>query len=226
MTALRRPELDVIDAALLVLEAVERVQRGVRHDRVAGQRAEQLLAQRDAPLLRHEPLLGVAGVAQHRLEAHAVELAGDAFEGRILGHPARDLGIGHTEPQRPRPIVERGFGDDLAEQLPIEAGGPRLVGQDGAVQLAAELLQPVLVELAERVHADFGAADLGNGGLAESAEDIADTPDAEADGNEAQDHAHDDAADPIGGGFVDTSEHENRSFCWVSGRFRADWPGI
>ena len=118
------------------------------------------------------------------------------------------------------------FGDHLAEQLAVEAERPGLVGQDRAVQLAADLLQPVLVELAEGIDADFGAADLGDGGGAEAAEDVADAPNAEADGDQAEDHAHDGAADPIGGGFVDTSKHETVRFVWVSGRFRADWAGI
>ena len=125
------------------------------------------------------------------------------------------------------PLVERGFGDHLAEQLPVEAQRPGLVGQDRPVQLAAELLQPVLVELAELLDADFGAADLGDGRRAEAAENVADAPDAEADGDQAEDHAHDGAADPIGGGFVNTSKHETVSCCLGERpRFRADWAGI
>ena len=125
-----------------------------------------------------------------------------------------------------RALVERGLGDDLAQQLPVEAQRLGLVGQDRAVQLAAELLQPVLVELAEGIDADFGAADLGDGGGAEAAENVADAPDAEADGDQAEDDAHDGAADPIGGGFVNTSKHETVRVVWVSGRIQADWAGI
>ena len=43
---------------------------------------------------------------------------------------------------------------------------------------------------------------------AKAAENVADAPNAEADGDEAKDDAHDGAADPIGGGFVNTSKHE------------------
>ena len=157
--------------------------------------------------------LGVAHVAEHRLEPRAVELAGDALEARIVGDLPRDLGVADVEPQCSRPLVEHGFGDHLAEQLAVEAQRPGLVGRDRAAQLAAELLQPVLVELAECVDADFGAADLGDRRCAEALEDVADAPDAEADGDQAKDDAHDGAADPIGGGFVNTSKHETVSCC-------------
>ena len=129
--------------------------------------------------LRCSPMLRSIG-----FEPRAVELAGEALETRIVGDLPRDLGVADVEPQRARPLVERGLGDHLAEQLPVEAERPGLVGQDRPVQLAAELLQPVLVELAERVDADFGAADLGHGRGAEAAEDVADAPDAEADGDQ------------------------------------------
>ena len=130
---------------------------------------------------------------------------------------ARDLGVADVEPQRLRPLVDDGLGDHLGEQLPIEAERAGLIGQDRAAELAAELLQAVLVELAELLDADFGAADLGDRGLAEAAEDVADAPDAEADGDQAEDDAHDDAAEPIGGGFVNTSKHETRSSCLDEG---------
>ena len=144
----------------------------------------------------------------------------------ILGDLARDLGVADVEPQRARPLVDRGFGDHLAEQLAVEAERLGLVGQDRAVQLAAELLQPVLVELAEGIDADFGAADLGDRVGAEAAENVADAPDAEADGDQAEHDAHDGAADPIGRGFVNTSKHETVRFVWMSGRFKADCAGI
>ena len=78
---------------------------------------------------------------------------------------------------------------------------------------------------AERIDADFGAADLGDGRGAEAAEDVADPPDREADRDQAQDHAHNDAADPIGGRFLNTSKHETVSCCLGERpRFKADWP--
>ena len=120
----------------------------------------------------------------------------------------------------------RGLGDEFAQQLAVEAQRLGLIGQDRAVQLPAELLQPVLVKLPERLDADFGAADLGNRGGAEAAEDVADAPDAEADGDQAENDAHDGAAEPIGGGFVNTSKHEPVVLFWMSGQFMADCAGI
>ena len=64
-----------------------------------------------------------------------------------------DLGVGDAEPQLARPLVERGLGDELAEHLPVEAERARLVGRDRPAELAAELLQPVVVELAELLDA-------------------------------------------------------------------------
>ena len=135
---------------------------------------------------RHEPRFGVACVAEVGIEPRAVELAGDAFEVRGVGDPSGELGVADVEPQRACPLVHCGFGDDLIEQLPIEAKRPGLVGQDRAVQLAADLLQAVLVELAEGVEADFGAADLGDCVGAEALEDVADAPDAETDSDQAE----------------------------------------
>src|SRR4029077_3830008 len=121
---------------------------------------------------------GVADIAQHLLKAVAVELAGDALEARRLSDLAGDLGIADVEPQRASAVVEGGLGDDLAQQLPVEAQRPRLIRQDRPVQLPPKLLHPVLVELAKRIDADFRAADRGNGGGAEAAKDVADAPDA------------------------------------------------
>ena len=104
----------------------------------------------------------------HLLEPRAVELAGDALE---AGSSViwRAISASQTLSRScARPLVERGFGDQLAEQLPVEAQRPRLVRRDRAAELAAELLQPVLVELAELVDADFGAADLGDRRRAEA----------------------------------------------------------
>jgi hypothetical protein len=62
--------------------------------------------------------------------------------------------------------------------------------------------------------------------LPEPAENVADAPNAEADGDQAKDDAHDGAADPIGGGLVNTSEHEIRSVCLDERPNQADFAGI
>jgi hypothetical protein len=212
LASLRRPERDVFDRTLLVLEPVEGFQCGLRHDRFAADRPDQLLPQRRAALLGEEARLGVADIAERHFEAGAVELAGYALEVGVLGDVARDLGVAGAKAERLRPLVDDSLGNQLGEQLPVETKRAGLVRQDRAAEIAAKLLQAVLIELAESIDANLGASDLCQRGLAETAEDIADPPDAEADGDQAEDDAHDNAAEPIGGGFMNTSEHEIRSF--------------
>ena len=94
--------------------------------------------------------------------------------------------------------------DDLA----VEAERARLVQGDRAAELAAELLQPVIVDLAELLDRDLGAPDLGDRRAAEAAENVADPPDREAEDKEADHGDHDDLAEPVGRGFAETSKHE------------------
>ena len=117
--------------------------------------------------------------------------------------------IGDSELECLGSFIEHRFRDHLSEHLAVEACHPRLLRGHRATHLAAELLQAVLIGLAECFDPDFGAADLGNGRLAETAENIADAPDAKADRDQAQQNSHDDAAEPIGRGFVNTSKHES-----------------
>ena len=78
-----------------------------------------------------------------------------------------------------RALVERGLGDQLGEQLPVEAERARLVGRDRPAELAAELLQPVVVELAELLDRGFRCRrPWRRVELAEAAENVADAPDA------------------------------------------------
>ena len=111
------------------------------------------------------------------------------------------IGIGHAEPELACALVERGAGDHLAQDLLLEAERTRLVGRDRTAQLLAELLEPLIVLLAELVDRNLGAADLGDRRDAEPAENVADAPDAEADDEEQHDRRHDDAAEPVGRGL-------------------------
>ena len=115
-------------------------------------------------------------------------------------------------------FVERGLGDQLAEDLAVEAGGARLLGGDGAAALAAQLPKLVVVVLAELFDGDFLAADLGHLVLAKTAENVADAPDREADGQHAEHDAHDDLAEPGRGDFMDIAEHGRVSSSqWAEG---------
>ena len=75
-------------------------------------------------------------------------------------------------------------------------------------ELAPDQLQTILVGLPELLDRNFNAADFGESRLAEAVENIVDTPDRETAGEQRHDHAHCGAAEPIFGGFADTSKHE------------------
>src|SRR5262249_8692361 len=154
-----------------------------------------------APLLGDVTLLGVAELAQDRLELLGVELAGPALEARVLGDAPRHLGVRDAEPHGARALVERGLLHPLSEHLLVETAGARLVGRDGAPQLASGHLQLVVVELAELLDRDLAAADGGDRLAGEAAaEDVADAPDPEGNDQEPDHDCHDKLAEPTGGG--------------------------
>src|SRR5579885_1964589 len=84
----------------------------------------------------------------------------------------------------------------------------RLVGRERPSHLSAELLHFLVVADAELVDRNLAAADLGDGGDPETAENIANAPDPEADDQKPDHRRHDDLAEPIGRGFSQTSKHE------------------
>ena len=204
---LRPLEQDVFDRTLLVLIALGGFHRGFRQLRSSEDGAGQLPPQYQAALFVDEAPLGDLVVAQHRLEAHAVELAGRAEQIRIGRDPARHLGIGDAEPQRLRALVDRRFANELPHQLLVEAHAARLIEGDRAAELPAKLLQPLAVELTELLDGDLGPADPRQARAAKAAENVADAPDREADRDQAEHDAHDDSAEPIGGGGANTSKH-------------------
>ena len=59
--------------------------------------------------------------ANELLEAGAVELAVQSLEARIVHDLARDLGVRDVEAKLARALVEGGFGDELADELLVEA---------------------------------------------------------------------------------------------------------
>src|SRR5262249_5835987 len=117
---------------------------------------------------------------------------------------------GQPEAELTGSLIERGFGDELAKHLLIEPECARLIRRNRSPDLAAKLLQAFVVELAELLDADLGPADLGETGAAKTAENIANAPDREAHDQEAHDDGHHGFAEPIGGGFADTSKHRWR----------------
>jgi hypothetical protein len=73
--------------------------------------------------------------------------------------------------------------------------------------LPAEHLHRVGIGLPELLDRDLDAADLGDRRAAKTAEDVIDAPNRKTCGKHRHHHTHDDAAEPIRGGFTDTSKH-------------------
>ena len=69
----------------------------------------------------------------------------------IVEDHAHGLGVGLSEPEPPRFLVEGGFRDGLLQHLAVEAEGAGLIRRQRTAELAADLLQLVGVELAELV---------------------------------------------------------------------------
>src|SRR2546423_85157 len=87
---------------------------------------------------------------------------------------ASTSGVGEGESELTRTLVERRLGDNLSQHLLVEAERTRLIGRDRPAQSAADLPQAVVVSLPELLDRDLGPADLGDGGAAESAKNVAD----------------------------------------------------
>ncbi len=68
--------------------------------------------------------------------------------------------------------------------------------------------KPVIIKRAELLDRDLGPADLGHGRAAEAAEDVADSPDGEAQDQDADNGGHHGLANPVGRRFAQTSKHK------------------
>ena len=207
VAGLRLCQRQIIDAALLVAELVQRRQDCIGNLHVAGNALDDLPPQQVAALLGHEAGLGVAAIANEILEARAVEFPAGIAKSRIAGDPFGDLFVGESEPPVVHFLVKGGVRDQLGDDLPVKTERAGLVGRERAPKAAAELLQAVVVEAAELLDRNLGSANLGGGVLSEAAENVADAPDREADDQQAHDDGHHGLAEPIGSGFVNTAEH-------------------
>lgn len=195
---LRVGELQVVDRALFALKLAQRLHQRLRRFEAGGEAAGDLAAERDAALLGQVALLGEAELADQLLEAIGVELAVGALEVRILQDRLHGVGVGLAEPEPARVLVERCFGDRLLQHLAIDPDRARLIRRQRPAELAADLLQTVVIGLAELLGGDFGAADLGERRPAEAAEYVGNTPDSEADDQDAHHDRHDGLANPVG----------------------------
>jgi hypothetical protein len=113
-----------------------------------------------------------------------------------LNHAHR-LGIGLAEPETARVLVKRCFCDRLLQHGAVEPEHAGLLLRQGTAELAANLLQPIGIDLPELVDRDLSPAHRGSRRLSEAAEDIGDAPDAETDDQNAHDHRHDGLAEPV-----------------------------
>ena len=116
-----------------------------------------------------------------------------------------------AKPQLFSLFVERGFGHQLSEQLPVESARACFLGCDWTANLASELLYAVIVELSKLLDLNLGAANGRDRIAAKAAENVADAPDGEADNKETHDKGHEALAEPSRGGFVNTAEHARLS---------------
>ena len=124
-------------------------------------RARELTPQRNPALVGEIARLGETELADDGLEARRIESAAKPLEIGIGIDHAHGLGVGLPQAELPRLLVECCFGDGLLQHLPVEAQRAGLLRGEGTAELAADLLQPVGVNLAEFVQRDFRAADLG-----------------------------------------------------------------
>jgi len=133
----------------------------------------------------------------HGLKARRIERPVDSFEIRIAEDQTHGFVIGLVKPKPASLFVERCFRDDLLQHLSVEAEGPRLIHGQRPAELAAHLLKPLGIDLAEQVGRYLGMADFGQRRLTETSENVGDAPDAKADDQDAHHRGHDRFAEPV-----------------------------
>jgi hypothetical protein len=194
---LRGIELDEFDRALLVLETGQRIDQHLWRLDAGGDRAGNLPAQPDAALLGEIALFGVAELPDRGLEACGIEVAAQSLEVGIAVDQPHGLFLGLGEPHAPRFLVQCGFSDGLLQDLPVKSERARLFRRQRTAEAAAELLQPVRVDLAELLRRNLGATNFRQRRLAESLEDVGDAPNCETYNQNAHHGGHDNLAEPV-----------------------------
>jgi hypothetical protein len=179
-----------LGVALLDLSGGRR-RAGGRGD-FAAQRRDLLAQQKQA--LGPRQRASVKPLLRSTLEVGRIERAAGTAEIRVGLDVARERGVVDSEPELARLFVEGVLGQQLAENLPVQAERARLVGRDAAAELARERLQAVGIDAAEVLGADLGRADHGHVRRAEAAEHVGDAPDAEGKDQQAEENLGDPAA--------------------------------
>ncbi len=163
-------------------------------------------------MLGDKACLGIAGIADRLLETKSVELAIRSLKGRVGSDLLGDFGLGKRQTKLLGGFVEHDLGNQLPDDQPVQPHGPGLLHADRAAKLPRILLQPIIVQHTKLLDRNFGVSDLGDGGAAETSENIADPPDREADDQYPDNQGHDQFAEPVRRGFSDTSEHATSMF--------------
>ena len=148
---LSRAELHIFDRALLVLEAAQRLHQRVRRRKSRGDGVRQLPTQRNALLVGEVSRLAITELPDDHLETLRVERAVHALEVRVSQDHAHGLGVGLSEAELAGLLIQRCLGDGLLQHLSVEAEGARLLLGQWTAELAADLLQAIIVDLAELV---------------------------------------------------------------------------
>src|SRR6202041_1615784 len=160
-------------------------------------RAGDLTSQRDPPLLGDKTLLAVTELPDQALETLRVERTVDALKVRIAEDRLQSFFVRLSKPKPPGLFVECGFRDGLLKHLAVKPERAGLILGQRTAELAADLLQPIIVDLAELLGRYLRASNLGERRLPEASENICDAPNAETDNQDAHHHGHDNFAEPV-----------------------------
>src|SRR5690606_24687034 len=154
---------DILDRPLFVAVAVQNLDGCRRDVQSIAQNTGKLPAQDQFALFGNITLFGEAGLADQRLKARLIKLTVEAAEIRILPDVVRNRGVRHRQTQFAGLLVQRRFGDQLREQLPVQTQCTQLLGVQRPAKLADQLLLAVGVKLPELVNRNLSAAELGHG---------------------------------------------------------------
>ena len=150
----------------------------------------------DTALLPQIGLFGKTFVAQITVEHLTVELAGHPLEIVVVHNRFSDRLVTNGKSQPARLVIERRVGDEPGKNLPVKTILVRLFVGDVAVFEPLLALQFGLIDIAKCVGADLDPADLREIIRAESAKNVANTPDRKTEDDQAHQDRHDNTADP------------------------------
>ena len=181
---------DVTEAARLIVVVVERVEEDLRGGRRLADRAQELTAQIALTLGGEVALLAHVEVAQGLLQGERIEIAGRVLEGRILHDAFEQRRVADAELQALGVGVDRGAADKPLQHAVVEPGLTRFLDREGAAGVGTHHAQDVALRPRIFLRRDLGIADLDQGLGAIAPENVGNSPNGEADDEQAhQDHA-------------------------------------